>query len=262
MSETFRCDDKEMLVAYLYGEIDADGRREVERHLRTCAGCSRETEELQGVRQELASWLPPEPDLGFVIMQKPATVLRPSRWASLGTLPAWAQVAAAVLVFAAGAAIANVQVQYGTEGLSVRTGWMTPVVVVPQPASAGLPALAARDENWRPALTALEQSLRQEIAQSRAAATAPVHASRTESSVDADALMRRVQALVNASEQRQRDELGLRLAVAQRDWTNQRRSDIVRIEQRIGSLQRGTFKAEAGQQEMMNLLRRVAQPIP
>ena len=74
--------------------------------------------------------------------------------------------------------------------------------------------------------------------------------------------MRRVQALVNASEQRQRDELGLRLAVAQRDWTNQRRSDIVRIEQRIGSLQRGTFKAEAGQQEMMNLLRRVAQPIP
>ena len=262
MSETFRCDDKDMLVAYLYGEIDTDGRREVERHLRTCAACTRETEGLQSVRQDLASWLPPEPDLGFVIMQKPATVLRPSRWASIGALPAWAQVAAALLVFAAGAAIANVQVQYGNEGLSVRTGWMTPATVAPQPASAGLPTLATRDESWRPALTALEQRLRQEIAQSHSASSGAVQASRNESSVDADALMRRVQAMVNASEQRQREELGLRLAVAQRDMNNQRRSDMVRIQQSMGSLQRGTFKAEASQQEMMNLLRRVAQPIP
>ena len=29
MSETFRCDDKDTLVAYLYGEIDAVGRRVV-----------------------------------------------------------------------------------------------------------------------------------------------------------------------------------------------------------------------------------------
>ena len=213
------------------------------------------------MRQELAAWQPPEPDLGFVIMQKPATVLRPSRWAALGSLPAWAQVAAAVLVFAAGAAIANVQVQYDNAGFSVRTGWMAPAAAAPQAESAGLAAAGGADERWRPALTALEQDLRREIAQSHTTA-APVPVNRNETHAEAEALMRRVQAIVNDSEQRQRDELALRLAVAQRDWTNQRRSDIVRIEQRIGSLQRGTFKAEDGQQEMMNLLRRVAQPIP
>ena len=44
MTETIRCDDKDTLVAYLYGEIDADERREVERHLRTCAACAEETD--------------------------------------------------------------------------------------------------------------------------------------------------------------------------------------------------------------------------
>jgi anti-sigma factor RsiW len=258
MSETFRCDDKEMLVAYLYGEIDINGRREVERHLRTCAACTRETEALQDVRQDLASWIPPEPDLGFVIMQKPTTGLRPRRWSAIGTLPAWAQVAAAVLVLAAGAAIANVQVRYGNDGFSVRTGWMTPASLA-APATAGAPALTAREDAWRPELTALEQRLRQEFMQSHAAA---VPATRTESTVDAESLMRRVQTLVNASEQRQREELGLRLAVAERDWDSRRRGDIVRIQQSIGSLQRGTYKVEAGQQEMYNVLRRVAQPIP
>ena len=67
MSETFHCDDKETLVAYLYGEIDADGRREVERHLRTCAACARGNRRPAGACGRIsASWLPPEPDLGFV----------------------------------------------------------------------------------------------------------------------------------------------------------------------------------------------------
>ena len=43
MNEVFRCEDKETLVAYLYGEVDADVRREVERHLRTCTACARES---------------------------------------------------------------------------------------------------------------------------------------------------------------------------------------------------------------------------
>ena len=40
MTEVFRCEDKDTLVAYLYGEVDGDARREVERHLRTCAVCA------------------------------------------------------------------------------------------------------------------------------------------------------------------------------------------------------------------------------
>jgi hypothetical protein len=261
MSETFRCDDKEMLVAYLYGEIDTAGRREVERHLRTCPACARETEGLQGMRHDLASWVPPEPDLGFVIMQKPAAVLRPNRWGRLSSMPAWAQAAAAVLVLGVGASIANLQIRYGSDGLTVQTGWMAPAVATTSPATAG-GGRVTTDESWRPALAALEERLRRDLVPSRAS-QADALAARASDATDAAALMRRVEALVYASEQRQRDEMGLRLTQVQRDWAIQRRGDMERVEQRLGSLQGRTIMNAAGQQEMMNLLRRVsAQPIP
>jgi anti-sigma factor RsiW len=265
MSETFRCDDKEMFVAYLYGEIDIDGRREVERHIRTCGACAHEAEVLQGVREDLASWQPPEPDLGFVIVQKPATVLRPGRWARLGSMPAWAQAAAAVLVLGLGASIANVQVRYDNEGLTVRTGWMAPTESGSSAAApGGVQNVSSRYESWRPALTALEDRLRRDLAPPSAAQSAePLAVRASETNIDAAALMRRVEALVNASEQRQRDEIGLRLTQAQRDWSMQRRADMDRIDQRVGSLQGRTLMNAAGQQEMMDLLRRVsARPIP
>jgi len=53
MSVTFRCDDKETLVAYLYGEIEIDAKREVDRHLRTCIACADEVAALQSVRRDL-----------------------------------------------------------------------------------------------------------------------------------------------------------------------------------------------------------------
>jgi anti-sigma factor RsiW len=68
MSETFLCDDKEQLVAYLYGEIDGITRRRIDDHLRVCAGCAGEVEALSGVRRELAGWMPPEAALGFTIV--------------------------------------------------------------------------------------------------------------------------------------------------------------------------------------------------
>jgi anti-sigma factor RsiW len=258
MSETFRCDDKDMLVAYLYGEIDPDGRREVERHLRTCVACARETDALQGVRENLATWQPLVPELGFEILPKPASVVRPGRWGSPTTLPGWAQAAAAVLVVAAGAALANLQIQYGSDGLTIRTGWMTPVT---QTTSA--PVVAPAGDDWRPALAALEQSLRQEWESRQAGGPVAVRTRAADVPADTAAVLRQVQSLVNASESRQRDEMARRLAQTYRDWDMQRRGDMVRIEQRIGTLQGRTFKAEAGQQEVMNLLRRVsAQPIP
>jgi hypothetical protein len=257
MSETFRCDDKERLVAYLYGEIGLDDRREVERHLRTCVACARESDALQRVRVDLQEWQPPVPDLGFEIPPHPATVLRPSRWAALGAMPRWAQAAAAVLIVAASASIANLQIQYGSDGLTVRTGWLAPAAA---PVAAQNPAAV---EAWRPALAALEQSLRQELQDARRTSGPVAAATRVESAPESAAVLRQVQALVNASESRQRDEMARRLAQTYRDWDIQRRGDIVRIEQRIGNLQGRTFKAEAGQQEVMNLLRRVsAQPIP
>lgn len=266
MNETFRCDDKETLVAYLYGEIDIDGRREVERHLRACVACAREAEGLHAVRQDLESWLPPEPELGFTIVQKsaqtPAPVLTSSRWAALGTMPAWAQVAAAVLVLAASAAIANPRVHYGSEGVVVTTGWMAPALVTPQ---AAPPTIVPADE-WRPALVALEQNLRNELLQMKRTA-APVAVARgSEASADTTAVLRRVQAMLEASEQRQREEMALRLTQTTRDWNMQRQGDLMRISQDLGTLQGRAFKNEAGQREVVNyvnLLRRASsQPIP
>lgn len=254
MSETFRCDDKEMLVAYLYGEIDGDGRREVERHLRTCAACTRESEALQSVRHDLQTWVPPAPDLGFSIVRAaaaPAPVLTSPRWASLRALPAWAQVAAAVLVLGVSAGLANLHVTSGENGLVITTGWMSP-----PPAVAVAAAPAANDE-WRQQLAALEQSLRSELAAQEQAIKVASTAPGADSGGDTSAVLRRVQAMLDASESRQRQEMAYRLAQAERSWNLRRQTDLMNINKSFGTLQGRTFAVQAGQQEMMNQLRRV-----
>src|SRR5687767_10420053 len=146
MTNPFTCDDKATLVAYMYGEVDAAVRAQVDRHLASCAACAAEVTALGDVRAELGSWIPPDVELGFTIVRKseqPANVLRPARW--WRTVPVWAQAAAAVLVVAAGLGIANVQVRSGPEGFSVSTGWMNAPVAAPASAPA------ANDE-WKTAL--------------------------------------------------------------------------------------------------------------
>jgi len=264
MTETFRCDDKETLVAYLYGEIDVDGRREVERHLRTCTACAEETRGLEAVRHDLESWIPPEQELGFSIVQKPAPVLRPSRWAKAGTMPAWARVAAAALVIGVGAAIANVQIRYGAEGLVVSTGWMAPRFnSAPTPASEVRTGVAPT-EDWRPALVALERQLRTEMADmKRIAAPETAMRAAAPASADSAAILRRVQTLLDESEERQRQEVATRLVLFNRDLEARRRIDLHNISQSFGTLSNRTFKTAADQQDLANLMRRVAtQPIP
>jgi hypothetical protein len=262
MSEVFSCDDKEMLVAYLYGEIDADAHREVERHMRSCSACAQELEGLRAVRGDLESWQPPEAELGFAVVQKQAAnVLRPTRWSSPGALPAWAKVAAAVLIMGIGVAVANVQVRYDAAGLMVTTGWMGG----PAPAALPLQPRAVPAEDWRPALVALERELRTELAAVRPGDAAEPVAVRTtpSTSVDTAAVLRRVQTMLDESEQRQRQELALRLTQQRREIDMTRQADWIRIGRSFDNLQGRTFKTEAGQQEMMNLFRRVsAQPIP
>ncbi|MGE0040749.1 MAG: anti-sigma factor [Vicinamibacterales bacterium] len=270
MTEIYRCDDKDVLVAYLYGELDPAMRAEVDAHLARCEPCLREVEGLHGVRNELGAWMPPEPELGFTIVQKPgARVLRPetARW-QWRVLPAWAQVAAAVLVMAAGAALANVQVRYDDGGLSVSTGWLQPapsVMSAPAPAPAGAVEAAA----WRPAFDALAADLRAEMAAATAASTtaaperpAALPAAARGGSPDA-ALLRRVADLIDASEQRQRQELALRLTQLGRDLEIQRRADLVRIEQNFGQVEGRTGAEIARQRELlMNYVRRASLRIP
>lgn len=264
MTETFICDDKDTLVAYLYGEISVEGRREVDRHLRACTGCAEEVDELRALRTDLAAWVPPEIALNFAMTQQPATVLRPSRWAALGEWPAWARAVAALFVLGVGAAIANLQVRYDASGLTVTTGWMAPQgSATPVITASGV---VAPSDQWRVELAAVEQSLRREMRQrvATAAETAPQAAARRGTGDDA-ALIRRVQSLIDASERRQREEMAVRLTQTARDWNMQRQGDLLRIQQGLDTLQGRTSKAEAGQREMVNyvnFLRKSTQPIP
>jgi hypothetical protein len=224
MSITFTCEEKQTLIAYLYGEVDQPTRQAVDAHLASCAACEKEATALGDVRSELGLWIPPEVELDFKIVKKSelpsATVLRPARWWS--AVPAWAQAAAAILVIAAGAAMANVRVQSGPDGFSVSTGWM-------QPAAVAAPAVTP-NEDWKPALVALEQQLRNEIRSTRdqdtrLASAAPVD----------ETTIRRVRQLITESEQRHERALAMRLIEFQRDVNMQRRADLQNIGRVVGS---------------------------
>src|SRR5579864_8295627 len=130
---TFVGNRDETLIAYLYRDIGPADRIAFESHLTTCATCRRELEALGGVRAELARWAPPEPMFAGASHQ-PRTMsgsIGPQPPVSQGPhgpwwrgIPAWAQVAAALLVLSVSAGIANLDVRYDQGGgLTVRTGW-------------------------------------------------------------------------------------------------------------------------------------------
>jgi anti-sigma factor RsiW len=267
MNETFTCDDKEQLVAYLYDELGDGARRRVDEHLRICPACAGEVAGMAHVREELAGWAPPDAALGFTIVstakpaERMARVVRPARWWTPASVPAWARAAAAVLIVAAGLSIANLQVRYGPDGLVITTGWMAaaaPVAGAPD-AVASAPAASAPAADWRPALANLEASLRQEIQAARATA-APASGPGVRGN---DVTLQRIGQLIEQSERRQQQELALRLTQFGRDLEVQRRSDLVRINQGFGQFEGRAGAEIARQRQMLDYIMRVsAQPPP
>jgi hypothetical protein len=245
MNETLHIDN-ETLVAYLYDEVDAPDKARVERHLQRCGTCGGEFAALSSVRTVLRAWAPPDADLGFTVVQKsarpePAHVLRPAPW--WNTVPVWAQAAAAILVLAVSAGVANIQVRSGADGFVVTTGWMSQV----RPAADAPPVMAADvagGENWNAALVALEQQLRSEIRASRSTGAETAVRASSRSGAD-ETTIRRVQELLAASEARQERELALRLTQFNLDTNIQRQADLVRIQKLFG--QSGDEIARQGQ---------------
>lgn len=240
-----RCDDsrmKEALVALLYDELDAGERADIEAHLASCAACRQEASALRALRLELPAWTPPERELGFAIVDRTARSERVTR--SAWALPAWGLAAAAALVLAAGAAIANLDVSYGNDGFRVRTGWSR---------SDGEPAPAtvapAQSAEWRAELAGLERRLRAELG------GGPVRTASSTPRSDSEDVLRRVQTLIGQSEARQQRELALRLAQVLNDFDRQRQTDLVRIQQGFGQLERST----AVDRELLNQFVRVSQ---
>lgn len=245
MASSTMCTNKESLVAYLYGEVSETERDALGAHLSTCAICATELREMRGVREALSEWTPPEADLGFRIVQQP--VAPRARW--FWPVPVWAQAAAAAcLVLAGAAAIANLEIRYGSDGMIVRTGWSRPDAVAsrggdPSSGAAATPVVT------RSELQAAVDRLRSEFDAREARLAAASHdgaqrAVAARGSVG-EADMRRIQSLIDQSERRQDQELALRLARLMKDMNDMRRADFARFEQRFGQVQTDTGAAIA-----------------
>ena len=176
-------------------------------------------------------------------------------------MPAWAQLAAASLVIGVAAGISGLDVQYGSDGLVVRTGWNRPADTRP---AGAVPAAAAAgaDAPWRADLVALQEQMRSEFSQAAPAPSAvPVSTAAAGGGgpMSDGEFMARVKQLIEASETRTQREMALRMTEMVRDMDTQRRADMRRVADGLGVLEGRTGAVTAQQREMMNYLMRVSQ---
>lgn len=245
--------DKDLLVGYVYDDISDMDRARFERHLRECAACRGEVSAMRGVRDDLATWVPPQPDLGFQITQARRPSLR-AWWT-----PALGLAAAAVIVLAAALAVANVEVSYGANGFSVRTGWARggdAGARVGEGVGVGVrEGVRGREDAVLPAaqitpavLTAMDRRLTLlETAIRSAARSSSQRASDSE-------ILRRVSDLLAQSESRQQQELALRIAQVIRDVDAQRLADLSRIQQGLGRIDAMTTAEAAAHRDLANYI--------
>ena len=257
MSTTYQCGDNAALVSYVYDESGPDERAAIGAHVAVCVACAAELAALQSTRMQLASWSPPETELGFAVsrpqaqgprpqglsegrgLRPEAFFWRPASWFSR-PLPAWAQVAAAAAIFAAGVA------------LGITQGRETPS---PAGDAAGVTASAPAEPITADSLDALEQRLRDEIAQRQPSAS-PSAAPQGPADLQ---LLARVRTLIDESERRQQRELALRTAQIVRDFDSQRRVDLEQIQRNFGQIEGLTNAEVREQRQMLNYLMRVSQ---
>jgi hypothetical protein len=252
-------DRDEALIAFLYDDGDPAARASFAAHLAECPPCRGELEALRGVRGQLAHWAPPEPNFANrqSTSDSPQSATRDPHWWS--QVPVWAQVAAAMLFLGVSAGVANLDVHYDANGLSVRTGWSQPArdARVGEAAKAVAPAsdIAAVDPApWRADLAALEQQMKTEIKDAAAASALARAASASDTEV-----LRRVRALVDDSEKREQRELALRVAEVLRDVNSQRQADLVKIDRSLGAVQNNLGVEVMKQRQSLNLLYRASQ---
>ncbi|MBM3817850.1 MAG: hypothetical protein FJW14_02360 [Acidimicrobiia bacterium] len=257
MSETFQCGDNAALVGYLYDECELDERRAIDAHLSVCGACAAEVAALRSTRLSLSSWAPPETELGFAIVRAqasgpgPQTEARgPAPWVWWRQpLPAWAQAAAAVVLFGAGLALGITQ---GTDTPAAPAEGT--VASAPAAATAPVRAVSADD------LAALERRLRAEMAQMRTVSATNASAASAAPAEGSDGqVLARVRALIEESEQRQQRELALRVTQVMRDVDTQRRMDLAQIQGSFRQIEGVTGAQVREQRDMLNYLIRASQ---
>jgi hypothetical protein len=248
--------DKDLIVSYLYDELTAPERASLERHLRGCAECRDELDGLRGLRTALTAWTPPQPDLAFQIVDRhePARATWRPWWT-----PAFGLAAAAVLLLAVASALAHLEVRYGADGFSVRTGWdRTPVaapVTAPVTTAAASPLPSAEAQQLADQYAAMEQRI-QDLERARSTAPSPVRtvAASTPARTSDTAILRQVHDLLAQSESRQQQELALRIAQVMRDVDAQRTADLARIQQGLGRIDAMTAAEATAHQDLAKYL--------
>jgi hypothetical protein len=243
----------DILVAYLYDDLEPAERPAFRAHLNHCLVCRAELDELREVRSDLAQWTPPAPARGLTFSTMPPR--RARVWSALAEIPAWTQVAAALLVLGVAAGIANVNIRVDDRGFTVRTGWTGTAVTPPDVnQSPAAPAAAARqaDAPWRADLAALEAALRSEMRNGGAGVRQAVVSG--DAAGDNAALLRQMRGLIAASETNQRRELALRVGELARDFQVQRNADLQRIQGSFTVLESRTTGEIVKQQRVLNNL--------
>ena len=177
MNDTFHCEDRDALVAYLYDECDPADRAAIAAHVSHCPACAEEIASLRATRTQLAAWMPPAASLGFQITRadqrneplafasrapdalSPDTSLRRTSWWR-EPLPAWAQAAAAALIFAAGLTAGTLGSASGREAAVASAPAGSPVAAPAQVESRQSPSVPSASAVSVADLARLEQRLR------------------------------------------------------------------------------------------------------
>jgi hypothetical protein len=251
--------DKVDLVSYLYDDLAGAARAAFEQHLRGCAECRDELEAMRTVRADLLTWTPPEPEFAFRLIAEPRAggrVLRPQvpawrRWFT----PAAAFAAAAVLVLAAAAGLARIEVHHGPDGWTLRTGSSADAATdSPRMAFAARDVNLPADDGVFAALERRTSALETTVHDTRNVRNASMVSAVSAVSARAsnEEILKVVRELLAQSETRQKGELALRIAQVIRDVDAQRVADLNRVQQGIGRIDATVADEAAAHRELMS----------
>jgi hypothetical protein len=268
---TYSGNRDEALVTFLYDDDTWPGgdRNAFGAHLSTCAACRDELDAMRGVRAELGRWNPPDPNFAITFSNAPRAQSAINQQSAISnqhwwrSIPAWAQVAAALLVLGVSAGIANLDIRYDSQGLSVRTGWSQSrnarVATTAAPAAGIAPVSANGDPPWKADLVALQRQLTAEMHTVRNPAVASAQPAAVRPA-DAD-LVRRIRALIDESEKRQQRELALRVAEVLRDVNVQRQADLAKVNRALGAVENNLGVEVLKTRQQVNLMYRASQVV-
>jgi hypothetical protein len=272
MTEKFQCGDTAALVSYLYDECDPVDCEVISTHVSLCGACEAELAALQSARAHLPSWTPPEAELGFRVVgarnsgsRTPISVGAKPLGADSGApppsgswwrqpLPAWAQAAAACLLFAIGLWLGIVR---GSTPGALPTDPVADIATAGREPAATSTASTPVPVASRAELEALERRLSDELTELRTETASAITAA--PSGVSEAQVLARVRVLVEESERRQQRELALRTAQVVRDFDSQRQVDLAQIERNFGQIEGLTGAEVREQREMLNYLMRVSE---